>query len=103
MATRYKMTMHRYEPPSNYIAGKWVVESHGTAPIYNPATGEEIGKLPLASTADVERALDSAAKGFEVWRKVDVEERCEIMRSAAGHLRDMSDCAAVDLVMEQGK
>src|SRR5690606_40206331 len=40
-----------------------------TFDVVNPVTGEPIGALPLAETADLDRALEVAAKGFRIWRK----------------------------------
>ena len=40
-----------------------------TFDVVNPATGEPIGALPLAEPADLDRALEVAAKGFRIWRK----------------------------------
>ena len=37
----------------------------------NPATEEIIGKASKASPADVDKALKSAEKGFEVWKKIN--------------------------------
>ncbi|MBC7986557.1 MAG: aldehyde dehydrogenase family protein, partial [Sphingomonadaceae bacterium] len=32
-------------------------------PVVNPATGEKIADLPLATAADLDRALDAAQRG----------------------------------------
>ena len=37
--------------------------------VLNPATGEELGHLPLADAADLDRALDAAQRGFRMWRE----------------------------------
>lgn len=39
-----------------------------THAVVNPATGETIGELPLAEVADLDRALEVAAKGFQIGR-----------------------------------
>ena len=39
-----------------------------TFTVRNPATGEALGELPLADAADLDRALDAAARGFLIWR-----------------------------------
>jgi len=40
-----------------------------TFPVVNPATGETIGQLPLADPADLDRALETAQRGFAIWRR----------------------------------
>ena len=46
-----------------------------TLKVYNPADGKVIGTVARASKADLEDALASASKGFEVWRKTPAMER----------------------------
>ena len=53
------------------------------SPCVNPATEEEIGTVAHADRADLDEALEAAAKGFKVWRAVAPFERCRIMRKAA--------------------
>src|SRR5258706_4459880 len=36
--------------------------------VVNPATGETLGELPLATVSDLDRALDTAARGYRLWR-----------------------------------
>src|SRR5205085_9290738 len=52
-----------------FINGEWQDAQDGkTLAVFNPATGKEIGRVAHASTADLDRALDSAQKGSEKWR-----------------------------------
>ena len=53
----------------NYNAGAWVDPSTGKyQDNTNPAdTTDHIGKFPLSGAADVQRAVESAARGFELW------------------------------------
>jgi succinate-semialdehyde dehydrogenase/glutarate-semialdehyde dehydrogenase len=51
------------------IAGEWVFGSAGKSePVICPADGSEIGQVPHASPADLDRALDSSREGFKHWR-----------------------------------
>ncbi|KAJ8138598.1 hypothetical protein OY671_008188, partial [Metschnikowia pulcherrima] len=36
--------------------------------VVNPATGETIGESPSAEPADLDRASETARKGFRIWR-----------------------------------
>ena len=55
------------------------------------------------STADLDRALEAAEKGFEVWRRVSAFDRSKLMRKAADLLRERADTIARLMTMEQGK
>jgi succinate-semialdehyde dehydrogenase/glutarate-semialdehyde dehydrogenase len=71
--------------------------------VINPATGEPVGTLPHASRQDLDRALDAAARGFEVWRKTNVVDRSRTLRRAAELLRQRKGDIARRLTLEQGK
>ena len=87
-----------------YIDGAWCAAASGnTLPVMNPATGKQIGTLAHAERPDLDRALEAAAKGFAVWRKISAFERSKLMRKAAGLLRDRVDLIATLMTMEQGK
>jgi succinate-semialdehyde dehydrogenase / glutarate-semialdehyde dehydrogenase len=86
------------------IDGQWCDSASGdTLPVVNPATGETIGTVPHAGSADLDRALEAAQKGFQTWRKVGAFDRYKIMRKAADLLRSRADAIAPLLTMEQGK
>ena len=40
-----------------FIDGAWRAGEGDTAPVINPATGDTIAELPLASTANLDEAL----------------------------------------------
>src|SRR5271165_6941226 len=86
------------------IDGAWTKSASGRAiPVANPATGEPIGTVAHAGTADLDRALAAAEKGFRAWRKVSAFDRSKIMRKAADLLRARADAVAPLLTQEQGK
>ena len=87
-----------------YIDGAWCNAASGqTLPVMNPASGKQIGTLAHAERADLDRALEAAAKGFEVWKRISAFERYKIMRKAASLLRERVDSVATLMTMEQGK
>ncbi len=93
-----------YDQLSMYIDGEWIDgKSRQTRPVINPATGERIGDLPMASAADLDRALESAQKGFAVWRKTSAYDRSRVLRKAAELMRERVDHIAAQLTMEEGK
>ncbi|MDB5731743.1 MAG: NAD-dependent succinate-semialdehyde dehydrogenase [Variovorax sp.] len=86
------------------INNLWVDAADGKSlDVLNPATGKVIGKVAHASRVDLDRALQAAQKGFEVWRDTSVQERAAIMRRAAGLLRERADAIGRILTQEQGK
>jgi succinate-semialdehyde dehydrogenase/glutarate-semialdehyde dehydrogenase len=87
-----------------YIDGAWSAAASGrTLPVMNPATGKQIGTLAHAEKADLDRALEAAAKGFAAWRRISAFERYKMMRKAANLLRERLDLVATLMTMEQGK
>jgi acyl-CoA reductase-like NAD-dependent aldehyde dehydrogenase len=47
------------------IDGKWTAGRGTTFPTYNPATGAVIAQVPEATAADVDEAVEAAARAFE--------------------------------------
>lgn len=87
-----------------FINGKWQEPAEGkTLPVMNPATGKEIGRVAHATFPDLERAVEAAQKGFNVWREMLPAERSKIMRKAAALFRERAGEIAPLLTQEQGK
>lgn len=87
-----------------FVAGEWTGASgRETLPVYDPATEEELGPLPLAADSDLARAVDAAATMFRIWRTTPVMERYAILRRAAQLVRDRVEETAWILTREQGK
>jgi malonate-semialdehyde dehydrogenase (acetylating)/methylmalonate-semialdehyde dehydrogenase len=65
---------------SHWIDGK-VVESTSerSSAVFDPATGEQSGAVDLASVAEVEAAVASAARAFPAWRAASLSQRAEVM------------------------
>lgn len=74
-----------------------------TFDVVNPVTGEAIGALPLAEAADLDRALDVAARGFTLWRKSTPQERAAVLSGAARLMVERQEDLARIATMEQGK
>jgi succinate-semialdehyde dehydrogenase/glutarate-semialdehyde dehydrogenase len=87
-----------------FINGQWQDAADGkTLAVFNPATGQEIGRVAHASKPDLDRALEAAQKGFETWRDMTAAERSKIMRKAAGLMRERAGDIGRLLTQEQGK
>ena len=93
-----------YTKFGQFIDGKWQQsEKKETYDVVNPATEELIGKASKASPADVDKALKSAEKGFDVWRKTPPWQRSYIIRKIADLMRKRSEDLAKWLTLEVGK
>ncbi|MEU7212667.1 NAD-dependent succinate-semialdehyde dehydrogenase [Streptomyces sp. NPDC044989] len=97
-------TDHGYPAVRMYIAGEWCQGGTGrTAPIVNPATEEVIGEVPLATSADLDRALDAATEGFRIWRGTPIAERTRILHAAADLIAERATDIGRVMTREQGK
>src|SRR5438046_9889651 len=87
-----------------YIDGEWL-DGNGRAgeDVINPANEKVLARLPHASTADLDRALAAAVKGFAVWRDKSAYERGRIMKKAADLLRERAEHVSRVLAQAQGK
>jgi succinate-semialdehyde dehydrogenase/glutarate-semialdehyde dehydrogenase len=93
-----------YEKFGQFIDGKWQKSEKGeTYDVINPATEEVLGKASKASENDVNKALKSAEKGLDIWRKTPPWERAKIIRKIADLMRERSDILAKWLTLEVGK
>lgn len=54
---------------SGYIGGKWK-DCDARFPVYNPATGVEIGKVADMGRKDAEEAVTQAYDAFKSWKNV---------------------------------
>ena len=87
-----------------FIDGQWQDAADGrTLAVFNPASGQEIGRVAHAGKPDLDRALAAAQKGFETWRDTPAAERSKIMRRAAALMRERAGDIAGLLTQEQGK
>jgi acyl-CoA reductase-like NAD-dependent aldehyde dehydrogenase len=88
-----------------FIGGRWV-EPAGTERfgVVSPSTEEVVGHVPLARGADVDRAVAAARQAFDdgPWPGTAPAERAEVLRRAAGLLRERTDDIAFVTATEMG-
>src|SRR4051795_5051829 len=93
-----------YSDLALYIDGKWMNGGGRKGEdVINPATEKPLAHLPHVSTADLDEALESAKKGFALWRATSAYDRCKIMHKAADLVRERAEAIAKIMVLEQGK
>ncbi|HEY0745079.1 MAG TPA: NAD-dependent succinate-semialdehyde dehydrogenase [Steroidobacteraceae bacterium] len=98
------MNSHAYTDLKIFIDGERVGTSgRQTVRVVNPATGDALSELPLATPADLDRALDAAARGFKRWRSASAAERGNVLAGAARLLRERIEKIATIATLEEGK
>ncbi|QRE77120.1 CoA-acylating methylmalonate-semialdehyde dehydrogenase [Methylobacterium aquaticum] len=74
-----------------------------TAPAFNPATGEESGRVALASRDEVDAAVASARRAFPAWAATPPLRRARILNKFLRILEDRIDELAAVITAEHGK
>src|SRR5688572_19258828 len=89
----------------NYIAGEWVDPSSGDHfENRNPANQQDlIGLWPRSNREDVERAVQAAKRGFEVWRRTPAPLRGDVIRRAGDIIAARKEEIARAMTREMGK
>ncbi|MDT0331524.1 CoA-acylating methylmalonate-semialdehyde dehydrogenase [Nocardiopsis lambiniae] len=74
-----------------------------TAPVWDPATGRQQAAVLLAEQADVDAAVEAAAKAFEGWGDSSLTKRTRVMFSLRELLARHEDEMARIIAAEHGK
>ena len=78
------MTTELVQPATLPILSHWIdgrpveVPPEQTGPIYNPATGQVIGRVPRGGAAEVDRAVVAAKAAFPAWRDTPLIARSQV-------------------------
>jgi malonate-semialdehyde dehydrogenase (acetylating)/methylmalonate-semialdehyde dehydrogenase len=89
---------------SHWIGGQVVEGSSGhQGPVFNPATGEQTGAVDLASAAEVDAAVETAAGAFREWRASSLSQRTTILFGFRELLDRYRDDLAALITAEHGK
>jgi malonate-semialdehyde dehydrogenase (acetylating)/methylmalonate-semialdehyde dehydrogenase len=89
---------------SHWINGATVVGTSGRfGPVYNPATGEQTGEVDLASSAEVDVAVASAASASAAWRESSLSARAAILFAFRELLHAHAGEFAAVITAEHGK
>ena len=86
-----------------YIDGKWVQPTGtGSIDVINPATEEIIGKIPVGSEKDIDKAASAARIAFESWSKSSIETRMEILNALSNTIKERGEDIAQTITSEVG-
>jgi malonate-semialdehyde dehydrogenase (acetylating)/methylmalonate-semialdehyde dehydrogenase len=92
------------EQLKNYVDGQWIdPENHGCLDVEDPSTGEPIGRVPLSTAAEVDRAVAAARAAFPPWSATPVARRCELLFRLADLLRRNTEELTRLITEENGK
>ena len=87
-----------------FIDGAWTSgASDGWLENRNPATLDVIGRVAVATEADLERAARAALRAFNEWSRTPALERSNILRRAAALFRERAEDISHAMTVEQGK
>lgn len=81
-------------PGQLFIGGAWTESSDGARrEVINPATGRVVTTVAAATTADVDRAVESARAAFDsgVWSRLSGRERSRVLARAAHLIRHRAE------------
>ena len=91
-------------PLKLYIGGRWTEsDSQKQIDVVSPATGKLLAKIPHASAADVNRAVESARKAWEGWHLTPPFVRAAACHRIADRILARKEEIATILSAEQGK
>ncbi|NIQ52911.1 MAG: aldehyde dehydrogenase family protein [Gammaproteobacteria bacterium] len=87
------------------MAGEWVEPSTGEySENRNPARWDEVlGRFPSSGPEDVEKAVESAKRGFAAWRKVPAPQRGDVLRRVGDLMTARKREIAEAMTREMGK
>ena len=89
---------------THFINGEHVAGASGRfSDVTNPNTGEVTGKTPLASAAEMDKAVQAAAAAFPGWAATNPQRRARVMFNFKRLLEDNMDELAELLSAEHGK
>ena len=88
----------------NYVGGSWRRSAASeTLAVMNPATAAELGRVPLSPAAEIEEAVEAAAKAFPAWRRTPVLDRVQYLFKLKALLEDHFEEISRIVTMECGK
>ncbi|WP_440466025.1 aldehyde dehydrogenase [Pseudomonas sp. YH-1] len=91
------VTTYQHYIDNRFVAGEPLIEVH------NPANGELLARIPEASAAQVDSAIDAARKAQKGWAAKPAIERAGYLRRIAEKVRANAPRLAKIITAEQGK
>ncbi len=88
----------------NFIGGKWI-ESRASEylPVMNPSIGQQIAKVPLSTSRDVDDAVRAARGALNAWSNSPIKERVQVFFRYKTLMEKHIDALAALVHEENGK
>jgi len=87
----------------HFIGGEDIADDNRPQPVTNPATGQVIRRVAMASKATVEDAVAAAERAYPQWRATPPIKRARIMFRFKELLEQNADSIAAAITEEHGK
>ncbi|MFZ4583885.1 MAG: CoA-acylating methylmalonate-semialdehyde dehydrogenase [Acidimicrobiia bacterium] len=81
----------------------WAPPGSRTSPVFDPANGLTTAEVSLASSADIDHIVATAATAFTQWRDVSLARRARVLFAFRELLEHRSDELAAVITAEHGK
>lgn len=88
---------------NHYVAGSLTGADQRQAPVYNPATGEQVGRVSLADGATVAAAVAAAKQAFPAWAATTPLNRARVLFKFKAIIEARMDELALAITGEHGK
>ena len=88
---------------TNLIGNMQPVGEEPRMPVVDPATGTEIGSVPVGDPGDVDRAVSLATEAFPIWSDASIHDRAAVMHALADAIEKHRDELARLESQDQGK
>jgi succinate-semialdehyde dehydrogenase/glutarate-semialdehyde dehydrogenase len=87
-----------------YINGRWIDSGRGAFfPVYDPATGEEIARVPTLDVDEVRQAVSAAASAWSSWRSLSAASRSLFLKRWHQLILEHREDLAKIITWENGK
>ena len=106
MTDQQTLTEHKTEWDQLFIGSRWTQPSTSDViEVRSPATGQYVGKVPLAAPADVDAAVAAARKAFDEgpWPTTPPSERAAVLARVVTVLENRADEFKHLLTLETGQ
>ncbi|KAK4049595.1 hypothetical protein OIV83_004093 [Microbotryomycetes sp. JL201] len=93
-----------FKTKGGYINGQWTAGSaNDEFTVYNPGTGQEIGRLPNMTVKDTKEAIEHAHTAFGSWKRTSEYERAAMLNKLFQLMKDNAEDLAQIITAENGK
>lgn len=87
----------------HFIGGSFTKPGGNTFEVHNPANGETLARVAIASSDDVDRAVGEAAKAQKKWQALSGNKRARHVYALARHIQKHARFLAVLETLDNGK